>query len=122
MIHSFKIAISKYSSAIELTPSDHRLYTNRALCYLAIKEWARCHEDAKRATQMKPDFLKGWFLLVKSSMKQGDAAAARFELDMALTILPEAEELLGLKAEIASRASCGAEQKPSTPRMNRAES
>lgn len=133
MLHSYKKAISKYSAAVDLTPSDHRLYTNRALCYLETKEWIRCHEDAKKATQLQPDFMKGWFLLVKSSMRQGNATVAKFELDMALNILPNSEELLGLKAELVTYrhtnqdaprnpSGCGPEEKPSKPKMHRAES
>lgn len=127
-LHSYKGAISKYSLAIELTPSDHRLYTNRALCYLATNEWIACHEDAKKATQMKPDFMKGWFLLVKSSMRQGNATVAEVELDEALIFLPNSEELLSLKAELSTCRCTEQDASPNPipsrvkPRKHRSES
>lgn len=133
-VYNYRAAIAKYTQGIELTPTDHRLYSNRGMCYLAIKDWANCHADAQRATNLKPDFMKGWFLLVKSTWKEGNTVAALNKLDVALSILPGCPELLSLKAEMAERpisrgrpsrnvSPCGHRSQPSTPPgVHRAES
>lgn len=94
-------AIEKYSEGIDLAPMDHRLRSNRALCYSALKDWNRCKEDASAVVEMKPDFMKGWFLLVKAFWKEGNPIAAQRHLDSALQVLPGSSELLALQEELA---------------------
>merc|ERR1712178_232113 len=80
------------------------------------------------ATRLKASFMKGWFLLVKSSIGQGNIAVAEIELDMGLRVLPDSEELLALKAELLAcrRSEQDTSRNPSPggvkPKMNRAES
>ncbi|CAE7938533.1 cbpA, partial [Symbiodinium necroappetens] len=44
-MQKFRIAIKKYSDAMKLTPSNYRLWSNRALCHSALKDWDLCRED-----------------------------------------------------------------------------
>jgi len=97
----YQAAIDKYSEGIDLAPMDHRIRSNRALCYSALKDWQRCKEDAAIVVEMKPDFMKGWFLLVKAFWKEGNPIAAQRHLDSALQILPGSSELLALQEELA---------------------
>lgn len=97
----YQEAIGKYTEGIEMTPHDHRLRSNRALCYSALKDWGRCREDAQMVTQLRADFMKGWFLLVKAHLKEGSVAAAQRELDVALQIIPGCPELLALQEEVS---------------------
>eukprot|EP00927_Polykrikos_kofoidii_P062272 TRINITY_DN57081_c0_g1_i1.p1 TRINITY_DN57081_c0_g1~~TRINITY_DN57081_c0_g1_i1.p1 ORF type:complete len:417 (+),score=54.96 TRINITY_DN57081_c0_g1_i1:122-1372(+) len=103
----FQAAIAKYSLGIELAPLDHRMRSNRALCFCALKDWPRCREDARKATQLKPDFMKGWFLLAKALWKEGSPAAASRELEVALNLLPGNTDLLALQEEIAEELRGG---------------
>eukprot|EP00929_Paragymnodinium_shiwhaense_P114312 TRINITY_DN82661_c0_g1_i1.p1 TRINITY_DN82661_c0_g1~~TRINITY_DN82661_c0_g1_i1.p1 ORF type:complete len:404 (+),score=66.84 TRINITY_DN82661_c0_g1_i1:123-1334(+) len=133
-VYNYRAAIEKYSMGIKLAPSDHRLYSNRAICYAALKDWSSCQDDARKTTELKPDFMKGWFMLVKSIWKGGNITQARRELAVALTILPSCPELNSLKSEIEGDADsrgrfsrnpspCGARPKASPPPgMDRAES
>eukprot|EP00931_Biecheleriopsis_adriatica_P006973 TRINITY_DN108314_c0_g1_i1.p1 TRINITY_DN108314_c0_g1~~TRINITY_DN108314_c0_g1_i1.p1 ORF type:complete len:427 (-),score=56.07 TRINITY_DN108314_c0_g1_i1:4-1260(-) len=98
--NKFQEAIDTYSRGIEQVPNDYRLWNNRSLCYAAMKQWAKCREDAKRVTLLKPDFMKGWFLLAKSLWKEGSLLEAKNEIDKALSLLPEDAELLALQLEI----------------------
>jgi len=59
----YETAISKYSEGVALAPEDHRLLCNRAMCYAALKDWAKCREDALRVTKLKPQHVQGWALL-----------------------------------------------------------
>lgn len=99
-LQKYQAAIARYSEGIELAPQDHRIHSNRALCYAALKDWPRCREDALRVTQLKPDFMKGWFLLAKAHWKEGLPIAAQRELEAGLRILPGNPELLALQSEL----------------------
>lgn len=96
----FHAAIAKYSLGVELNRLSHVLRTNRALCYVAFQDWQRVREDARKATQLKPDFYKGWYLLVKAMWKDGVPEMALKELDIALRIIPDSPELLALQSDI----------------------
>merc|ERR1719217_821451 len=98
---------------IEFAPLDHRLRSNRALCYGALKDWARCKEDAIRVTQLCPCFMKGWFMLAKSYWKEGASALAIQHLEHGLKLLPMNEDLIKLQAEILR--SCEPPEPPPFP-------
>jgi len=55
----FLQAITLYSDAIELTPDNHLLYSNRAQAYLLNKELEKALADADKCIALKPDFPKG---------------------------------------------------------------
>jgi len=96
----YQAAIDKYSEGIDLAPMDHRIRSNRALCYSAVKDWGKCKEDATAVINMKSDFMKGWFLLVKALWKEGNPIAAQRTLESALQVLPGCSELLALQEEL----------------------
>ena len=50
----------KFSQAIELDPQNHVLYSNRSGAYASKKDWTHALEDAKKVTEIKPDWSKGW--------------------------------------------------------------
>lgn len=119
-LQKYQAAIAKYSEGVELTPQDHRLRSNRALCYAALKDWARCREDAHRVTQLRQDFMKGWFLLAKALWREGAPVAAQRELDAGLRVLPGSSELLALQADLSEDLECcrrsGSDRLPELPR------
>mmetsp|Transcript_121540 Transcript_121540/g.223885 ORF Transcript_121540/g.223885 Transcript_121540/m.223885 type:complete len:426 (-) Transcript_121540:22-1299(-) len=100
-LQKYQAAIVKYTEGIALASSDHRLFSNRAMCFAALKDWAKCREDASQVTRMKPDFMKGWFLLAKAKWMEGSPIAAQRDLDTGLGILPGNSELLGLQEDIS---------------------
>merc|ERR1712232_565245 len=114
----YQAAIMKYSQGLELAPQDHRIRSNRALCYAALKDWARCREDSSQVTHMKPDFMKGWFLHAKSLWMEGMAVAAQRKLEEGLRLLPGNPELLALQTEIAPDAeACKRDGVDKLPRL-----
>jgi len=98
--HRFEAAIAKYSEGIRLAPKSFQLRSNRALCHMALGDFAQCRADALKVTRIQPDFMKGWFLLVKATWKEDCAAAALPNLQKALEVLPGCSELVALKAEM----------------------
>ncbi|CAK0852806.1 unnamed protein product [Prorocentrum cordatum] len=121
-LNKYQAAIVKYTEGIQLNPEDHRIRSNRALCYAAVKDWAKCREDAVLVTQMKPGFMKGWFLLAKALWKEGSPVLAQRELDRALSMMPDNADLLALQEDtdiapdLAACRAEGTERLPSLPR------
>ncbi|PSK60310.1 Heat shock protein sti1 [Elsinoe australis] len=56
----FQGAIEKFSQAIELDPQNHVLYSNRSGAYASLRDYEHAFEDAKKTTEVKPDWSKGW--------------------------------------------------------------
>lgn len=95
----YKQAMVEYAIAMESTPQDHRLYSNRALCYLAVEDWQKAREDAQYCARLRPDFKKGWLLLTKALYKLGKYEEASDQLQAGLRHLPGCSELLELQAD-----------------------
>lgn len=96
----FQNALRAYTAGIKLSPRDHKLISNRALCHAAMQDWKSCKEDATRVTQLDQRFMKGWFMLAKSCWKQGNVSRALQEIDRGLVALPACDDLLKLRMEI----------------------
>jgi tetratricopeptide (TPR) repeat protein len=58
---NFDEAIRLYSAAIEADGSNHILYSNRAAAYLGANKNAEALEDADRAIELNPSFMKSYY-------------------------------------------------------------
>eukprot|EP01084_Bolivina_argentea_P109491 195721_1 len=56
-----KQALNKYCDAILLNPNDEKLYSNRSLCYLKLREYTKALEDGKTCIKLNPLWHKAWF-------------------------------------------------------------
>lgn len=95
----YKRAMEEYTIAMESAPNDHRLYSNRALCYLAVEEWEKAKGDSLYCARLRPDFKKAWLLLTKSLWKMGCMEEANEQLQQGLRHLPGCPELLELQVD-----------------------
>jgi len=59
----FEEAVACYSKAIIKNPTIPTFFTNRALCYLKLKQWELSCQDCRRALDMEPSLVKGHFFL-----------------------------------------------------------
>ncbi|XP_044226029.1 E3 ubiquitin-protein ligase TTC3-like isoform X3 [Thunnus albacares] len=59
--NQYEEAVKFYSKAIEHYPDNHKLYGNRALCYIRSKKYLKAVGDGKRATLIKPAWAKGHY-------------------------------------------------------------
>ncbi|XP_053792533.1 E3 ubiquitin-protein ligase TTC3 isoform X2 [Vidua chalybeata] len=79
-------AIVSYSKAIELCPTNHLLYGNRALCFILTRQYEKAVIDGKRAIILKPDWPKGHHHYCKALALMGEA-------ELALVANEKAQEL-----------------------------
>lgn len=56
----FDTAIAKYTSAIELIPTNAVYLSNRAAAYSSLRKHDLALKDAKKATEVEPAYAKGW--------------------------------------------------------------
>lgn len=56
----YQRAINCYTKAIQLNPGDANFYSNRALSYFNLGQYAQCVYDCDRATEMNPNLTKAW--------------------------------------------------------------
>ncbi|XP_068688329.1 uncharacterized protein [Montipora foliosa] len=54
----FEEALQLYSRAIELSPDDHRLHSNRALCHLKLEKPKDALADCEKCLSLQPNFNK----------------------------------------------------------------
>lgn len=50
----------KFTQAIAIDPNNHVLYSNRSAVYSAMSDYQKALDDANKATEIKPDWAKGW--------------------------------------------------------------
>lgn len=99
-IWKYKAAISKYSEGLQLAPQSHNLLSHRAACFATMEDWSRCGEDALSLTQLRPDILDGWTLLIQAMLERRDVNAARQQIGFALNYHPGCQEILQLQDQL----------------------
>jgi serine/threonine protein kinase len=80
---NFPKAIEFFSAAIALDNNNHVLYTNRAMCYGATKDWLQCVRDSEASIRHNAKWAKAYFWLVKGLIALGHVREARQHLLMA---------------------------------------
>lgn len=57
----FDKSIELYSLAIELSPRDHLLLSNRSHAYVSLDRFSEAMKDAEKVVELRPDWPKGYF-------------------------------------------------------------
>ena len=57
----YKIAVDKYSRCIELDPENEIFYGNRAFAQIKIENYGSAIEDANKATELNPRYIKAYY-------------------------------------------------------------
>ncbi|KZL88337.1 heat shock protein sti1, partial [Colletotrichum incanum] len=96
---NFDEAVAKFTEAIKLQPDNHILYSNRSAAYASKKDWQNALEDAKKTTEIKPDWAKGWGRLGTAHYGLGDLLAANDAYEEGLKVDPNNA---GLKKDLAA--------------------
>ncbi|KAI9925729.1 hypothetical protein AWENTII_012163 [Aspergillus wentii] len=82
----YPTAIEKFSQAIGLDSSNHILYSNRSAVYAAQGNYQGALDDANKATEIKPDWSKGWGRKGAAYRGLGDLLAAHDAYEEALKL------------------------------------
>ena len=56
----FESAVSCYTKSIEMYPGEAASYSNRAMAYLKMKKYGSCIDDADKALEIDPNYLKAF--------------------------------------------------------------
>lgn len=102
-IWKYKAAISKYSEGLRLAPQCHHLLGQRAACFARMEDWSRCQEDALSLTQLRPDILEGWTLLIQAMLERSDVKAARQQIAFASNHHPGCQDILQLQSRLEAQ-------------------
>ncbi|KAL7620883.1 Hsp90 cochaperone [Parahypoxylon ruwenzoriense] len=73
---NFDEAIAAFTKAISIDPKNHVLHSNRSAAYASKKDWANALEDAKKTTEIKPDWPRGWGRMGAALHGSGDLIGA----------------------------------------------
>ncbi|BFZ17495.1 hypothetical protein BsWGS_20534 [Bradybaena similaris] len=79
-------AINCYTKAIIKNPNTALFFTNRALCYLKLRQWEKALLDCQRALEIDRSWVKGHFFMGQSYFEQA-------LYDEAIAALKRAHEL-----------------------------
>lgn len=83
---NYEAAVNCYSKAIIKSPSTPTFFTNRALCYLKLKNWDQALQDCRRALDLDRSVVKGHFFM-------GQALVELSLYDEAISSLKRAHDL-----------------------------
>lgn len=72
----YEDAVKFYSKAIKHYPDNHKIYGNRALCYIRCKKFLKAVGDGKRATLIKPQWAKGHYRYCEALFSLGEVRMA----------------------------------------------
>lgn len=95
----FDAAIEHFTKAIELTPENHILYSNRSAAYASKKDWDNALNDAEKTIELKADWPKGWGRKGTALYGKGDLLGASEAYEEGLKLDPNNA---GMKNDLAS--------------------
>eukprot|EP00996_Jenningsia_fusiforme_P007002 NODE_903_length_1835_cov_160.438410_g796_i0.p1 GENE.NODE_903_length_1835_cov_160.438410_g796_i0~~NODE_903_length_1835_cov_160.438410_g796_i0.p1 ORF type:complete len:547 (-),score=118.08 NODE_903_length_1835_cov_160.438410_g796_i0:125-1765(-) len=100
-------AVNWFTSAIDLDPSNHVLYSNRSAAYCALERYPKALEDAVRTVELKPDWAKGWSRKGAALQGLGKLSEAAEAFEKGLQIDPNNEALKKGLVETQRKGSAG---------------
>ncbi|KAM0934361.1 putative Heat shock chaperonin-binding, tetratricopeptide-like helical domain superfamily [Dioscorea sansibarensis] len=112
----FDEAIAHFTAAIELSPTNHVLFSNRSAAYASLGRFADALSDAKKTVELKPDWSKGYSRLGAAHLGLGSFNDAIAAYKKGLELDPNNEALKsGLADAEASAARSRAPPQGSSP-------
>lgn len=96
----FTSAVQHFTKAIELSPSDAVLYSNRSGAYASLKQFENALKDAEMCVKLKPDWAKGYSRKGLAEFNLGRLREAEATYSKGLTIDPNNQSLQAALNEI----------------------
>ncbi|KAG9279522.1 sperm-associated antigen 1A-like [Astyanax mexicanus] len=88
----FESAIEKYSECLKIKSSECSIYTNRAICYLRLDQYAEAKQDCDTALQMEPTNKKAFYRRALAHKGLKDYLSASTDLQEVLQLDPNVRE------------------------------
>ncbi|KAJ0243204.1 Hsp70-Hsp90 organizing protein 3 [Hirschfeldia incana] len=108
----YPAAITHFTEAINLSPTNHILYSNRSAAYASLHRYAEALSDAERTVELKPDWSKGYSRLGAALTGLSRYREAADAYRRGLEIDPSNE---ALKSGLADASRVGDRTKSSNP-------
>lgn len=114
----FATAIRHFSDAINLSPTNHVLYSNRSAAHASLQNYTDALTDAKKTVELKPDWSKGYSRLGAAhlGLSQYDEAVSAYK--KGLEIDPNNEPLKSGLADAQKAAAASFSRPRSAPGAN----
>ncbi|KAM4740514.1 mitochondrial import receptor subunit TOM34 [Anableps anableps] len=94
-----KKAIEKYTQSLKLNPSEITTYTNRALCYLSVKQYRDAVRDCNEALKIDGSNVKALYRRAQAHKELKDIKACVDDLNSLLNVEPKNSAALKLLQE-----------------------
>ncbi|XP_059276018.1 hsp70-Hsp90 organizing protein 2-like [Lycium ferocissimum] len=110
---NFTEAITHFTEAINLNPTNHVLYSNRSAAYASLAQYSNALTDAQKTVDLKPDWAKGYSRLgaAHSGLHQYNDAVSAYK--KGLQIDPNNDALKsGLADAESAQAQAQARSRP----------
>eukprot|EP00736_Rhodelphis_marinus_P009063 Rmarinus@m.1969 len=85
--NKINLACDQYSQAIELCPTA-ALYSNRAFCHIKLELYGAALEDASKAIELDPAFIKAYYRRATAKVALGKLKDAKKDLQFVTKIKP----------------------------------
>ncbi|KAL1214118.1 Hsp70-Hsp90 organizing protein 3 [Cardamine amara subsp. amara] len=99
----YATAINHFTEAINLSPTNHVLYSNRSAAYASLHRYKKALSDAKKTIELKPDWSKGYSRLGAAYIGLSQFKDATDAYTKGLEIDPNNETLKSGLADASSR-------------------
>ncbi|XWS38515.1 hypothetical protein CRYUN_Cryun19dG0137900 [Craigia yunnanensis] len=111
----FNTAIKHFTEAINLSPTNHVLYSNRSAAYASLYQYDAALTDAKKTVDLKPDWSKGYSRLGAAHIGLHQYQDAISTYKKGLEIDPNNEALKSGLADAQSAATASASRARAAP-------
>ncbi|XP_039971763.1 mitochondrial import receptor subunit TOM34 [Xiphias gladius] len=98
-----KKAIEKYSQSLKHNPTEVTTYTNRALCYLSVKQYRDAVRDCDEALMIDSSSIKALYRRAQAHKELKDIKACVDDLNSLLKVEPKNTAALKLLQEVQKK-------------------
>lgn len=87
----FRVAVSNFSTALQLFPEQHMLYSFRSAAYADLNQFPAAFSDANRVIELQPNRAEGYLRLGNVLVAADDFSKAKEAYTTALKLEPDHE-------------------------------